>query len=77
MGRVGAAGDKAARESCFPLLQNNVPNRQTSAAREQLRTAIVVWIERKYHRKRRQAALGRLTPVEFETMMATLVALAA
>jgi putative transposase len=37
----------------------------------------VVWTERTYHRKRRQAALGRLTPIEFETMMATPVALAA
>jgi hypothetical protein len=35
----------------------------------ELRTAIVVWIERKYHRQRRQAELGRLTLVEFETMM--------
>lgn len=77
MGRVGAAGDNAAIESFFALLQNNVLNRQSWVTREQLRTAIVVWIEKKYHRKRRQAALGRLTPVEFETMMASPVALAA
>ena len=32
----------------------------------QLRLAIVSWIERTYHRPRRQARLGRLTPVEFE-----------
>lgn len=31
--------------------------------------AIVVWIERTYHWRRRQAALGRLTPVEYETIM--------
>ena len=77
MGRVGAAGDNAAMESFFALLQKNVLNRQSWVAREQLRTAILVWIEKKYHRKRRQAALGRLTPVEFETMVATPVALAA
>jgi transposase InsO family protein len=77
MGRVGAAGDNAAMESFFALLQNNVLNRRTWITREQLRTAIVWWIERTYHRRRRQAALGRLTPVEFETMMATPVALAA
>jgi len=64
-------------ESFFALLQNNVLNRQSWITREQLRSAIVWWIERTYHRKRRQAALGRLTPVEFETMMATPVALAA
>jgi putative transposase len=77
MGRVGAAGDNAAMESFFALLQNNVLNRQSWITREQLRSAIVWWIERTYHRKRRQAALGRLTPVEFETMMATPVSLAA
>jgi len=43
----------------------------------ELRGAIVVWIERKYHRKRRQAALGRLTPIEFETTMASSAVLAA
>ena len=58
MGRVGAAGDNAAMESFFALLQNNVLNRRVWVTREQLRSAIVVWIEKKYHRKRRQAALG-------------------
>ena len=46
-------------------------------SREQLRIAIVTWIERTYHRRRRQLALGHLTPVEFETIMKTTVALAA
>ena len=31
----------------------------------------VPWIERTYHRRRRQASLGRLTPVEYETVMTT------
>ena len=68
MGRVGACGDNAAMESFFSLLQKNVLNRQRWATREQLRLAIVVWIERTYHRRRRQDALGRMTPVEFETL---------
>jgi transposase InsO family protein len=71
MGRVGAAGDNAAMESFFSLLQKNVLDRQAWATREDLRIAIVTWIERTYHRRRRQDALGRLTPVEFETIMAT------
>lgn len=70
MGRVGAAGDNAAMESFFSLLQKNVLDRRPWATREELRTAIVWWIERTYHRRRRQAALGRLTPVEYETIMA-------
>ncbi|QUL80256.1 IS3 family transposase [Brevibacterium sp. SMBL_HHYL_HB1] len=69
MGRVGAAGDNAAMESFFALLQRNVLDRRRWASREQLRLAIVTWIERRYHRRRRQARLGRLTPVEYETII--------
>lgn len=43
----------------------------TWATREDLRIAIVAWIERTYHRRRRQPGLGRLTPVEYETIMTT------
>ena len=70
MGRVGAAGDNAAMESFFALLQKNVLDRRPWATGEELRTAIVRWIERTYHRRRRQATLGRLTPIEYETIMA-------
>lgn len=77
MGKVGAAGDNAAMESFFSLLQRNVLDRQTWATREELRIAIVTWIERTYHRRRRQAALGRLTPIEFELIMNQTVVLAA
>ncbi len=69
MGRVGAAGDNAAMESFFGLLQNNVLDRRTWTTRQQLRTAIVTWIERTYHRRRRQRPLSRLTPIEYETIM--------
>ncbi len=69
MGKVGSAGDNAAMESFFALLQKNVLNRRVWATREELRIAIVTWIERTYHRRRRQAALGRLTPIEFEVIM--------
>ncbi|MDJ0362269.1 IS3 family transposase [Rhodococcus sp. H29-C3] len=71
MGRVGACGDNAAMESFFALLQKNVLDRQRWSTREQLRLAIVTWIERTYHRKRRQRRLGKLTPVEFETINQT------
>ncbi|GAB2863269.1 hypothetical protein GCM10027026_11440 [Myroides odoratimimus subsp. xuanwuensis] len=39
MGRVGAAGDNAAMESFFALLQKNVLDRRTWATREELRIA--------------------------------------
>ncbi|GAB3995572.1 hypothetical protein GCM10028771_24180 [Nocardioides marmoraquaticus] len=72
MGQVGSAGDNAAMESFFSL-QRNVLDRQKWTSREELRIAIVTWIERTYHRRRRQARLGRLTPIEYEAIMTTLV----
>jgi putative transposase len=72
MGRVGAAGDNAAMESFFALLQKNVLDPQRWATRQDLRLAIVTWIERTYHRRRRQDRLGRLTPIEFETLHTTV-----
>ncbi|MGI6879945.1 IS3 family transposase, partial [Microbacterium sp. gxy059] len=67
----------AAMESFFSLLLKNVLNRRSWTTREQLRIAIVTWIERTYHRRRRQARLGRLTPIEFETTTTKDLALAA
>ncbi len=85
MGQVGAAGDNTAMESFFALLQKNVLNRQRWRTREELRVAIIPpqaggtpsWTERTYHRRRRQARLGRLTPIEHETIMSPAVTLAA
>jgi len=77
MGQVGAAGDNAAMESFFALLQRNVLDRRTWATRDELRIAIVTWIERTYHHRRRQARLGRLTPIEYETIMTLKTATAA
>jgi putative transposase len=71
MGRVAAAGDNAAMESFFALLQKNVLDRQSWATREELRIAIVTWIERTYHRRRRQRARGNLTPIEYEIIFNT------
>jgi putative transposase len=66
MGRVASAGDNAAMESFFSLLQKNVFDTKRWETREELRLAIVTWIETKYNRRRRQRGLGKLTPVEFE-----------
>ena len=69
MGRTGACADNAAMESFFALVQGNVFNRQRWQTREELRLAVVVvWIERTYHRRRRQRGLGKLTPIEFEAV---------
>jgi putative transposase len=62
-------------ESFFALLQKNVLDRQRWDSREQLRLAIITWIERTYHRRRRQRRLGRLTPIEYETINGSLLTL--
>jgi putative transposase len=72
MGRRGACGDNAPMESFFALLQNNVLNRKRWQTRDQLRLAITTWIERTYHRRRRQRRLGKLTPIEFEMLFTQL-----
>lgn len=77
MGKVGAAGDKAAMESFFSLLQKIVLDRKRWWTREALRIAMITWIERTYHRRRWQPRLGRLTPIEYETIMKPAVDLAA
>ena len=66
-----------ASQSFFSLLQNNVLDTRRWVTREDLRLAIVTWIERTYHRRRRQRRLGKLTPVEYEAIMKPAVDLAA
>jgi transposase InsO family protein len=66
MGRVAAAADNAAMESFHALLQKNVLDRQRWRTRNELAYAIILWIEHTYNRRRRQRALGKLTPAEFE-----------
>lgn len=78
MGQVGSAGDNAAMESFFALLQNNVLDRRHRwTTRDELRIEIVTWIERTYHQRRRQPALGRLTPIEYEMINTPQTATAA
>ena len=66
MGRVASAGDNAAMESFFALLQRNVLNQRRWRTRSELAYAVSFWIEHTYNRRRRQRSLGKLTPVEFE-----------
>jgi transposase InsO family protein len=68
MGRVAAAGDNARMESFHSLLRNNVLDTKKWETREELRLAIVTWIERTYHRRRRKRNLGKMTPVEYEAL---------
>jgi transposase InsO family protein len=77
MGRVASAGDNAAMESFFSLLQKNVLNQRRWRTRDELASAIIIWIEHTYNRRRRQPVLGKLTPVEYELAFASEEELAA
>ena len=66
MGRVASTGDNAVMESWHALLQTNVLDRRRWRTRDELHEAIVFWTEHTYKRRRRQRALSKLTPVEFE-----------
>lgn len=70
MGRVAAAGDNAAMESFWSLLQENVLDRQQWRTRADLHDASVYWIEHTDNRRRHQRGLGKLTTVEFELAFA-------
>ena len=39
------------------------------ATRDELRAGLITWIERTYHRRRRQDRLSRLTPIEYALIM--------
>ncbi len=61
---VASAGDNAAMESWHALLHKLVPDLRRWRRREELHEAIGSWTEHTYNRRRRQRALGKLTPVE-------------
>ena len=50
-------------QSFWSLLQTNVLNQRRWTTRQEHPLAIVVWIERSYHRQRPQDSLAALTPI--------------
>ena len=68
MGKVASAASNPAIEFFFALLQKRVLNRGRWDTCEQLVLAILTRIECDYRRHRPQAAPGRLSPIEFETI---------
>ena len=56
------------------LFQNNVLNTRRWETSQNLQFAVVTCAERTYRRKRRQGALGKMTPTEFESLDSALKA---
>ncbi|CCH89268.1 Transposase [Modestobacter italicus] len=77
MGWVASPGDNAAMESWHALLYKDVLDRRRWRTRDKLHQAIVFWTEHTYNRRRRQRALGKPTPVEFELAFTAQAGIAA
>lgn len=73
MGSARTFADNAAMESFYSLVQKNVLNRQRVwRTRQELRIALIRWINVKYNSSRRQRGRMKMTPVEYEAVYATI-----
>ncbi len=73
MDRVDACGDNAAMKSFFALLQRTCSTGSLGHPRG-APSGDITWIERTYHRRRRQRRLDRVTAVEYETLTSAAAA---
>jgi transposase InsO family protein len=65
MGRAGRPGDNALMESFFATVQHEVLDTRRWRTRDELRSALFIFLEITYNRERRHSSLGYLTPTEF------------
>jgi transposase InsO family protein len=71
MGKEKTCADNAAMESFYSLVQKNVLNRQKVwHTRQELRIALIRWINVKYNARRRQRGRMKMTPIEYELVYA-------
>lgn len=70
-GSVGDSYDNAMTESLFSTIKTELIYRQRWASRHDAELAIFTWIEGWYNAERIQAALGMLSPDEFEHLHLT------
>jgi transposase InsO family protein len=66
MSRPGNCWDNAAVESFFATLKTELIHRRRFQTRQEAQSAIFLYVEGFYNRRRRHSTLGYLSPVEFE-----------
>jgi putative transposase len=66
MSRKGNCYDNAMMESFFGTLKEECVERQRFASRQEARTALFLYVETFYNRKRRHSSLGYVSPMDFE-----------
>ena len=67
MGKVGSPGDNAMMESFFSTVQHEVLDTRRWRTRDELRSALFLYLEITYNRQRRHSSLNYRTPTEFNT----------
>ncbi|MGB4592178.1 MAG: integrase core domain-containing protein [Coriobacteriia bacterium] len=70
MGSRGDAYDNSAAESFTSTIKTELGRRNTFKTRDQARLAIFSYIEGFHNPHRRHSALGYLSPIEYERMLA-------
>jgi putative transposase len=66
MGSIGDCYDNALAESFFATLEGDLLSSQSFRSQAEARTALFIYLEFFYNRRRRHSALGYLTPEDFE-----------
>ena len=66
VGRTGVCWDNAAAESFWATLKVEFYARYLWPTQAAAKLAVGDWIERVYNRRRRHAALGMISPVQYE-----------
>ncbi len=75
MGTVGDAYDNAMAKSFFSALPRELLDpRPRWDTRHQLALALFEWIEAWYDPRRRHTAIGRVSPIDYETTAAAVAA---
>lgn len=68
MSRKGDCWDNSVAESFFATIKREFIERQSWISKQQVREAIVEWIECFYNRQRRHSSAGNLNPVDYENL---------
>lgn len=68
MSRKGDCWDNSIAESFFATIKRELIDRQSWISKQQVKEAIVEWIECFYNRQRRHSSAGNMSPVDYEDL---------
>lgn len=68
MSRKGDCWDNSVAESFFATIKKELIDRQSWISKQQVKEAIVEWIDCFYNRQRRHSSAGNMSPVDYENL---------